>query len=334
MTDPFNPQYLGDLPSFTGASLWRDIKVYQDHAFVVSDQNGPHGMQIFDLTNLRGVTTPQTFVETAHYDGFRNAHNIAINEDTGFAYAIATNVSAGLHMMDISNPTQPVFVGNVGASAHDDQIVTYHGPDQRYTGSEIMFGSHESRFAIRDLTDKQNSYAIGSATFDGAVYLHQGWLSEDQRYFYQNDELDSQWTHIWDVADLRNPVYLGFLPPTRNSIDHNLYVKGDYLYEANYTSGLRVFKADDPANLDITEVAHIDTFPQGDFMGFDGAWSVYPFFESGTVIVSDITNGLFVVRLDLFDGDFDFDGDLDASDIDQLTQNKPLRPAILINSLI
>ena len=83
VTNPSSPNYLGRLPSHTDSSIWRDIKVYENHAYIVSDGNGPHGMQIFDLTNLRGVTSPQTFSETAHDDSFRNAHNIAINEERG-----------------------------------------------------------------------------------------------------------------------------------------------------------------------------------------------------------------------------------------------------------
>ncbi|MEM7313776.1 MAG: choice-of-anchor B family protein, partial [Planctomycetota bacterium] len=77
VTNGVTPELIGYLPSFTNSSQWRDVKVYQDHAYIVSDNNGPHGMQVFDLTQLRNVSSPpQTFTETAHFDGFRNAHNI------------------------------------------------------------------------------------------------------------------------------------------------------------------------------------------------------------------------------------------------------------------
>ena len=40
-----------------------------------------------------------------------------------------------------------------------------------------------------------------------------------------------------------------------------------------------------------------DTTPWGaDEAGFDGTWSVYPYFESGTVLLSSRREGLFVVR--------------------------------------
>ena len=43
---------------------------------------GGHGMQVFDLTELRNVTNPPIqFTATAHYGQFGNAHNIFINEE-------------------------------------------------------------------------------------------------------------------------------------------------------------------------------------------------------------------------------------------------------------
>lgn len=60
----------------------------------------------------------------------------------------------------------------------------------------------------------------------------------------------------------------------------------------------------------MSEYAFLDTFPSEESNGFSGAWSVYPFFASGTVIVSDISRGLFIPRprfpamihKDIFDG--------------------------------
>lgn len=112
VSDPTAPVYVGFLPTHTSSSNWRDIKTYADHAFIVSEASG-HGMQVFDLTQLRMATsTPVTFSNTAHYNGFGSAHNIVINEDTGFAYAVGTATeSGGLHMINIQNPSSPVYAG-------------------------------------------------------------------------------------------------------------------------------------------------------------------------------------------------------------------------------
>ncbi len=316
VTDPVNPQYLGRLPSHTGSSIWRDIKVYQDHAYIVSDGNGPHGLQIFDLTTLRGVTSPQTFSETAHYAGnnLRNAHNIVINEDSGFAYIVGANVSGGgLHILDLANPTAPTYAGEFTADGytHDAQVVNYNGPDTNYTGREIAFNLNEDTLTIVDVTDKSNPSQLSRNGYPGAQYTHQGWLSDDGHYFFFNDEGDNKWTHIFDVTSLDSPNYIGTRPSVTGSQDHNLYVKGNYIYEANYGAGLRVYEQTDPANNVLTEVAFYDT---------GSAWSVYPYFKSGTIIVGDINNGLVVARLDLFDADFNFDGALDCTDINLLVE--------------
>ena len=320
VTDPAAPVYLGVLPLTQGAqfSLWRDVKVYQSHAYVVADQAGEHGMQVFDLTQLRDVTDPPvTFEQTALYDRFGSAHNVAINTDTGFAYAVGTSgqeqppgCGAGLHIVDIRDPARPAFAGcfvdeQTGLSApgyvHDAQCVVYQGPDADYQGREICFTASETAVGIMDVTDKDDPVVIARASYPNFGYVHQGWLTEDHRYFFQNDELDeasqlveNTRTLIWDLTDLDEPALLSeYFGPTESS-DHNLYVVGDVVYEANYRSGLRILDATDVANP--VEVAFFDTVPSTDRPGFSsGAWSVYPFLPSGTLLVSSIREGLFML---------------------------------------
>ena len=92
ISNPTSPIYLGKLPTHTSNSLWRDVKTYNNHAFIVSEANG-HGMQVFDLTRLRNVTNPPvTFNNDAHYSGFGDAHNIVINEESGYAYVVGSSL--------------------------------------------------------------------------------------------------------------------------------------------------------------------------------------------------------------------------------------------------
>ena len=39
ISDPVNPKYLGKLPTQTGNAAWRDMKVFNNHVFIVSDVN-------------------------------------------------------------------------------------------------------------------------------------------------------------------------------------------------------------------------------------------------------------------------------------------------------
>ena len=321
VSDPLNPVYLGDLPMTEGSSaqVWRDIKVYADHAFIVADNAGKHGMQVFDLTQLRDVTAdeqPVTFEATTLYERITSAHNVVVNEDTGFAYIVGAGgggetCGGGLHMVDVRTPAEPTFAGcfadpSTGRTGtgytHDAQCVIYEGPDTEHQGKEICFGANETALSIADVSDKENPVSISTGSYPDHAYVHQGWLTEDQSYFYLNDELDeinglvdSTRTLVWDVSDLDDPQLVKEFLHSVPSSDHNLYVRGDRMYQSNYQSGLRVIDVSNPA--EPAEVGHFDTVPFGDnSAGFGGSWSNYPFFESGTIIVTSGNEGLFVLK--------------------------------------
>jgi choice-of-anchor B domain-containing protein len=178
----------------------------------------------------------------------------------------------------------------------------YRGPDEAYGGREICLGSNETALSIADVTDKANPVSLAMATYPNVGYSHQGWLSEDQRYFFMNDELDetgglvqSTRTLVWDISELDDPLLVKEYFSENRSTDHNLYVVGSTMYQSNYVSGLRVLDVSDPENP--VQVGYFDTVPYGeDEPGFNGSWSNYPFFDSGIVVVTSGREGLFLVR--------------------------------------
>lgn len=302
ISDPAAPVYLGKLRTETSSSTWRDIKVYENHAFIVSEAGG-HGMQVFDLTKLRNVANPPTNFNTdAVYTGFGNAHNIVINEATGFAYAVGTSTfQGGPHFVNIQNPTNPVAAGgySMGSYSHDAQVVTYDGPDMEHTGKEILIGSNEDKIVIVDITNKANPIEIAEVSYPQTGYTHQGWFTEDQKYFIVGDELDeldfglNSRTLVFDFTDLENPnLFLEYTGPTP-AIDHNGYVLGTSYYLSNYTAGLRILTIDEG---NLNETAFFDTYTRSNTASFNGAWSVFPYLESGHIIISDIDTGFYLVK--------------------------------------
>ena len=323
ITKPTQPISVADMPLTEGArpSSWREIKVYKDHAFVVSDGSGPHGIQIFDMTRLRSMKPqanglPQKVAPDLIYREVNSVHNMVINEESGFGYAVGssaggTTCGGGLHMIDIRDPKKPAFVGcfsDTGSGragtgySHDAICINYKGPDKRYRGREICVGSNETAISLADVTDKKAPKFLARVSHPNTAYTHQGWFDETQRYFYVNDELDEgnnninkTRTLICDLADLENPRFVKEHFGVEAASDHNLFIKGDLMYQANYRSGLRVLSVRDPLNP--KEVAYFDTAPfHPNGRGFNGAWNVYPFFKSGTIIVSSIEQGLFVLK--------------------------------------
>ncbi|TVZ52319.1 choice-of-anchor B family protein [Dokdonia sp. Hel_I_53] len=300
-----SPKIIGYLPSNSDSSNWRDIKVYENHAYIVSEAEN-HGMQVFDLTRLRNPQEqPMVFNEDVLYTIFTTSHNLVINKQSGYAYAVGSDTfNGGVHIINIQNPQQLIFEGGFDfiGYTHDAQAITYNGPDLDHVGKELLLSSNEDFVTITDVTNKSNPTLISRVAQDNVGYIHQGWIDESHRYFYANDELDEaefgfkSRTLVFDFTDLDNPVYRGpYLGPTQ-AIDHNLYTNGTELFLSNYTNGVRIvdITESDPALM--SEIGFFDTYPQNDDTIFDGAWSVYPYFESGNIIISDISNGLFIIR--------------------------------------
>ena len=307
ISNPEDPKIIGFLPTHTSSSDWRDIKTYGNHAFIVSEAEG-HGMQVFDLSKLPSISPasePVIFSSDAHYSGFGNAHNIVINESKAYAYAVGTETfNGGPHFIDISDPLNPIAAGGYadGAYSHDAQVITYTGPDEDYTEREILIGSNESKVVLVDITNKNNPTEISSTTYSNIGYTHQGWFTEDQKYFILGDEYDEKSYGInsrnvvFDFTDLDNPVvHMEYYGQT-TAIDHNGYVLGDYFYMANYTAGVRIIDISNIANKQMEEVGYFDTYLPNDLASFNGVWSVYPFFKSENIILSDINSGFYIIR--------------------------------------
>ena len=340
VTDPKNPVLVGILPTagLPTGPLWRDIKVYKDHAFIVSE-NSSSGMQVFDLTRLRDETG--IFAADTNYNEVSNTHNISINRQSGYAYLVGStggfstrpNIcrsdpangaaieGGGLHMVDIRDPLNPVFAGcaiNQGVDpdnlkesnnyAHDVECVIYDGPDATFQSQEICFGSNENAVVIYDVTDKANPVVLSETTYPTVAYTHQGSLTEDRKYFLFGDELDeldgtvdNTTSYITPVSDLENPGDPKPFFQETNSIDHNMYVHSNRVFQSNYAAGLRILGFDDAslANGELVEQGFFDVVPGADPAEFAGTWSNYRFPDSGITVVSTIeneANGLFVLK--------------------------------------
>lgn len=332
VTDAEKPVHVADLPAHSVGSLWREVNVINAHAVIVSESHA-HGLQILDLTQLSKLSRDRVHIleETAHYGHFGSSHTISVNEKTGYAYALGSDTcDAGAHVVDLRNPKKPKFVTCIDRKVfdplpikppqnlfkffasgmdmdevytHDMICVVYNGPDQKYHGREICVASNENSVNIIDVTDKKAPKQISVVTHPGVGYVHQGWFTEDMNYFLVNDELDEVYsqsnmkTYIYDLRSLDAPKFTAIYDHGYKAIDHNFYVKGQHVYQANYLAGLRVLHMTDLAAGKLTEVGHFDTTPNWDGIEFGGIWNVYPYFKSGNIIMSHIEGGLlFIVK--------------------------------------
>ena len=141
---------------------------------------------------------------------------------------------------------------------------------------------------------QSNTFRIGPTSYTSPGYTDQGGLTADRHYLYLSDEVDNiARTTIIDVSYLTNPTFIRDFTTGLASRDHNLFVHKGFIFEANYSSGIHIFDTVDPENP--VRVGYFDTYPENNNENGNGAWGVYPFFPSGTVIVSDRNRGLFAL---------------------------------------
>ena len=200
----------------------------------------------------------------------------------------------------------------------------------QYDGGLIIM---DATAVTRDRTATRGTF-VNRFDYGTANYTHQGWFTDNHRWVLFNDELDesgalalglggsaagtagnnTNTTTYWvdlsdlDVAGVGMASADGYNAdkvkqwsnPNTIAIDHNMYPVGNFLYQANYGAGMRVLEfsdeslAGDPATA-FEEVAYFDTYPGPGPSEFYGAWNVYPFFESGKVVLSDFQSGLLVL---------------------------------------
>ncbi|WP_278234461.1 choice-of-anchor B family protein [Isoptericola sp. AK164] len=338
VTDGENPVLLGTLgavdPGDSG-NTWGDVRVFEDTAYIVTESidlstYNPatgylegNGVQIVDLTQFRGVTEEIEVVEEPRITDFTQSHNVSINTETGRMYVVGAvysvknecavagsapvfSGSGGAIVYDLNgDPAAPSLIGclNEDGYTHDIQCVVYEGPDEDYQGREICIGSNEDTVTLYDVTDIDNPVVLSRLDYEAAAYTHQGWLSEDHRFFFLGDELDELYgttpertTYIWDFADLDDAELIGIHGDGNSSIDHNMFVKDGLLYQSNYTSGLWIYdtwKADQGR---VTSRGFFDVFPSDDRTEFFGTWGNYPYFGDGKVVVTSSDEGLFVLQ--------------------------------------
>jgi choice-of-anchor B domain-containing protein len=281
-------------------STWRDIKVFQNYAYAVSE--GGSGIQVFDMSQVdSGIVT---LANTVTGPGTNATHNVAIDTDSGFLYRCGGG-SEGIRVYDLNaNPASPSWVGTWSTKyVHDIQVVKYTsgpaaGKQIGYACTGFNGGWSQPGLSVLDVTNKSSITVLKEVFWAQPGYSHQCWLSEDQKYLYLGDELDEQnfgmstRKIVIDVSDPANAFLVGTFNNGNPAIDHNAYTRGSLLYAGNYRAGIRIF--DTTNQTSPTEVAYFDTWPANDNPNFNGIWSVYPYFPSKVVLGSDTDKGLFV----------------------------------------
>ena len=297
ITDPDNAEWFASISH--GSSTWADVKVYQNVAYLVTEREDS-GIQVINMSNIDNhvVTLERTITSVGR------SHTITVDTTSGFLYTCGSRQSSGTTTCwSLANPLNPVRVGAASMTGstyvHEGMAMTYP-PGSAYPGRQVLFASSAfDGLMIWDVTNKSTPTLIKSITYPNLGYTHQAWISEDLKYMYLDDEFDETTynlpsrTILFNVESLEDAHYVTNYTNGNTSIDHNLYWRDGYIFCSNYTSGLRIWSTHLNPEAP-TEVGWFDTYPEDDSAQYEGTWSNYPFFPSGTVIASDINRGLFI----------------------------------------
>lgn len=304
-----DPNNLVEIASFEGgaSAVWRDFKTYEHYAYCVADE-GNEGLIILDLSQLPNTVT-QVYQST---EFFPKVHSIFIDTEEGRLYAagregVSINptdiLEPDIIVLDLNDtPASPTLVGqspliNLPSGIANGYVHDIHVKDGLAYCSHIF----ESTFAIWNLTDPNNPVLI--STTRTQAFQHSSWLTQDGKYSIYAEETSDVPLGVIDVSDPTEiQVVHTFKSPLltdsghEDNMAHNPFIRGDYLYVAYYEDGVQVFDVSNP--LAPTRVGWYDTYRcNTDYNQYNGAWGLYPFFESNKIIASDTRNGLFVVML-------------------------------------
>jgi choice-of-anchor B domain-containing protein len=324
VTTPATPVMVGNITG--NPSLWREVKVLQvpqvggphrAYAYVTTEAPGG-GLQIIDLSNLPAdVSLANTLTEfstshTLYISNIDYATNLPLAGQQPFLYIAGANIGGGAYRIyDLADPVNPVLVTPPPTGTgymHDStsMLITDNRTTQcanAHNPCEVLVDFNENTVDLWDVTDKSAPVRLSTTGYSTATYVHSGWPTADSRYIVVHDELDELQrnlnTHIYtlDVGDLRAPSLVTSFIGGSTATDHNGYTIGNRYYVSHYKRGLVIFDVANPRAL--AEIGSFDTYlsPSANSAGTDGAWGVYPFLPSGTVLVSDIENGMFLLKL-------------------------------------
>jgi choice-of-anchor B domain-containing protein len=324
VTDPANPREVATIAG--NASPWREVKIYQvrdttanryrAYAYISTEAQNS-GLQVLDLSGLPNSVALATTLNdtgsqhTLYVSNIDYATNVALPGAQAFLYAAGSNVNGGAwRVYSLANPEQPQLLSAAPAGTqymHDSTSLYISDSrtaqcDQGHNPCEVLVDFNENTVDLWDVTSKTAPVLLSSTGYPTSNYTHSGWPSADQRFIFVHDELDEirrglkTQIYTMNVDNLRAPAIVTSFQGADTTTDHNGYTKGNFYYVSHYRRGLVVFDVSSPTQW--REVASFDTFlaPAANSAGTDGAWGVYPFFPSGTVVISDISNGLFVLK--------------------------------------
>ena len=261
---------------------WRDMKTYQHYLYIATEASTT--IQIVDLAPL-----PDSVSLVGGYSQLTSApHNIYIDTTRALLYVVEDfNFNTPVRILSLADPIHPMEVGNLGNGVGTDAHDVFARGNRLYVAEGV-----NGTLGIFDVTNPASPVLLQRIAIPSPGYVHNVWVTDDEHYLFSTEETVGKTIKVWDIHDLNNVVlvdeYIG-----ENHFAHNVLIRGDFAYISHYGSGFKVLDISDPAN--VVEVGSYNQFPDN---AQPDVWGVYPYTGNGTVFISDINEGLFVLTFD------------------------------------
>jgi choice-of-anchor B domain-containing protein len=287
VTNPAAPVQVAQIPNVD--DLWKEIKVYKGFAYVTTEGNGG-ALQIVDMRGLPNTTLPRQyyFGDGAIAGQLSTVHALHIDTTLGYCYLFGSNIGqGGAVVLDLNaDPYNPTYVGEYQQNGY-----VHDG----YVDNDTLYAGHiyAGFFTVVDMTNKTAPVVLATQTTPTA-FTHNVWISDDRNFLFTTDENTNSFLGAYDISNLSNIQEVDRMQttPGSGSVVHNTHILNNWAITSWYKDGFNIVDVTRPHNL--VEVGRYDTYA-GTGNGFEGAWGVYPFLPSGTIVVSNIDEGLFVL---------------------------------------
>ena len=278
-----------------------DVKIRSDGAIGVITHEGSfdglNGITLLDLSDPLAPGVLSRFTSGIEI----GVHNVWIEGDYVYVAVDGSGPSAGLRVIDIADPRNPVSVANFYAGSSFLHDV--------YVRDGLAFLSHWNAGLV--ILDVGNGVAGGSpespvevgrvVTAGGQTHNAWYWPGGELVFVGEEDFQTPGVIHVVDVSDLANPIEVAtYAVP--GITPHNFWVdeQNAVLYVGWYEAGLRAI--DVSGNLSGVlsaaerEVGRFSYDGQGTCASGAGTCAWAPQLHGGLVYVADLNSGLWVLR--------------------------------------
>ncbi len=295
----------------SGYYHWKFADIGADGKIAAQGSYNCRGVFIFDLTD------PNNPVLASHYnpDPKQAFLEVTIKGNRGYfgsggPYPAGLPDSGdGVHIVDLTNPYQPVLLGKINASNGG-----YNGIHEMIVAGNYLFENYNSTsnkiLRIFDISDPANPVFKWTVTPTDSLWVHAVHVRGNRLY-------TSGWRgmiDIYDISDLatKPPKFLGAI--SGDYSNHTSYTSedGNYLYSARETTNgdIRVYDVRDPEQpllvksistrqLGLEAISPHDPVVLGDKLYV--SW-----YQAGMQVfdISDPVNPVHVGQYDTFDGTY------------------------------